>query len=186
MENPIIGLSYCINELLSYIYFTGELMNQPEEFRSAMRKWTAGVAIATSTANGIPHGMTVNSFTSVSVEPPMVTVTMAKLTRTLQKTLSSGYFGITILSLDQKWTADRFAGKEDEPLNRFDGLATFTLLSGVPFIEGGLAFFDCKVEHTFEMAHSILLVGKVMAVREGSSTEHLVYTNRRYGGVTLI
>ena len=161
-------------------------MNQSEEFRSAMRKWTAGVAIATCIADETPHGMTVNSFTSVSVDPPMVTVTMAKATRTLQKTLASGCFGITILSLDQKWIADRFADKEEYPLNRFDGLATFTMLSGVPFIEDGLAFFDCKVEHSFEMAQSVLLVGRVLSIREGKGTENLVYTNRRYGGVLLI
>ncbi len=161
-------------------------MKQTEEFRSAMRKWTAGVAVATCFENATPHGMTVNSFTSISVEPPMVTVTMAKLTRTLQKTLASGNFGITVLSVDQEWIADRFAGKEEDHLNRFDGLSTFTMFSEVPFIEGGLAFFDCKVEHTFEMANSILLVGKVMAVREGLAKDHLVYTNRRYGGVTLL
>ncbi len=161
-------------------------MNQSEEFRSAMRKWTTGVAIATCIADSAPHGMTVNSFTSVSVDPPMVTVTMAKATRTLQKTLASGHFGITILSLNQKLIADRFAGKEEDHLNRFEGLATFTMLSEVPFIQGGLAFFDCTVEHTFEMAQSVLLLGRVVAVREGNVAEHLVYTNRRYGGVKLL
>jgi flavin reductase (DIM6/NTAB) family NADH-FMN oxidoreductase RutF len=159
-------------------------MNQTEEFRSAMRKWAAGVGVATCMADAEAHGMTVNSFTSVSVDPAMVTVTMAKNTRTLEKTLISGGFGITILASDQQWISDRFAGKQPEKPCRFDGIKTFTMLSEIPFLEGGLAFFECKVIHQFEMPSSVLLVGQVLSVKNGQNKDSLVYMNRKYSRVS--
>ena len=79
--------------------------------RHLMRHWTTGVTIVTSIRNGQHHGMTVNSFTSLSINPALITVTLANTTRTHRFVLTSGVFGVTILSIDQQELAYRFAGK---------------------------------------------------------------------------
>ena len=87
--------------------------------RHLMRHWTTGVTIVTSIHNGNYHGMTVNSFTSLSINPALITVTLANTTRTQRLVLASSVFGVTILSTDQQELADRFAGKIPEEEDRF-------------------------------------------------------------------
>lgn len=161
-------------------------MNSADDFRAAMRNWTSGVAIATSIVNGSAHGMTISSFTSVSAEPPMVTVSLAKHTRTLERVLESGVLGISVLSLDQQWMAERFAGKEGNLPDQFAGIKTFTLQSDVPMIDGGLAYFDCKLAHQYDMPSSILLVLTVLEIQIGHSQTALIYGDRKYGTVKFL
>ena len=151
-----------------------------EMLRNAMRRWTTGVTVVTTSDGATRHGMTVNSFTSVSLDPPCVSVTMDNRTRTHQLVLKSGHFGVTILSSEQKELADLFAGKLSESSRRFAGLATFQLVSGAPFIEGGLAFIDCKIIHTFSLPRSTLFVGSVLTARVEDKVTPLIYLNRSF------
>ena len=160
-------------------------MISADEFRAVMRNWSAGVAILTSSDQGDSHGMTVTSFTSLSADPALVSVSVAKTTRTLQRINKSGSFGVTILSKEQQWIAERFAGNEAGLLNRFDNIDTFTLFSGAPLIKNGLAYFDCSVIYRYEMEHSVLFIGQVEAVEHGIENEPLIYLNRQYGTIDL-
>src|SRR5512141_1450194 len=110
-----------------------------ELLRRAMRHWVTGVAIVTSHYAGASHGMTVNSFNSISLEPPVVTVTMNHNTRTSHLVQQSGVFAVTILSARQQPLAELFAGRVDTAADRMAGLDTFTLKTGAPLISGGLA-----------------------------------------------
>ena len=94
----------------------------PEQLRHAMRAWTTGVAVVTATHNGHRYGMTVNSFTSISLEPPLVSVTLKHLTHTHDLVEKSGEFAVTILASDQKDLSDRFAGKISDITDRFEGV----------------------------------------------------------------
>jgi len=105
-----------------------------EELKLVMRNWTSGVAIVSSAYQGMYHGMTVNSFTSVSIEPPLIVITLANITRTCDLVKKSHEFGVTILSSRQKKISDRFAGKVGENEDRFAGLETFSLESPSLFI----------------------------------------------------
>lgn len=151
--------------------------------RNAMRRWTTGVSVVTSVHNGIFHGMTVNSFTSISLQPPRVCVTLADHTRTCRLVMSSSVFGVTILSEQQLEVAERFAGRGHDSENRFAGLDTFTLESGSLFILGGLAFVDCQVVHQYPMTESILFIGEVIAAQQVDGGCPLVYTDRKYHGL---
>ena len=130
-----------------------------EPLRKVMRQWPSGVAIATSQFDSKIHGMTVNSFNSISLSPPLVTVTMANDTRTYDLVVKSGCFGISILNHKQKLISERFAGKVLEHDNRFDDLQTFTLLTGSPFIKDGIGFLDCEVVHKYPMADLNIVCG---------------------------
>lgn len=155
-----------------------------EKLRRCMRHWVTGVAVVTSYYNGIAHGMTVNSFVSVSLDPPMVTVTMAHNTRTFGLVQQSGIFGVTILNRDQQEIAELFAGKIPEEGDRMTGLDLFTMDTGVPFLQGGIAFMDCRVVHQYPMPLSTLFIGKVLAAKEPDIyLPPLVYHNRNFTGL---
>lgn len=150
-----------------------------ELLKESMRHWVSGVAIVTSKEFLVIHGMTVNSFTSVSIIPPLIVVTLAKNTRTYKMVMRTGLLGITMLAEDQKDISDRFAGLISENNDRFDGIETFRLVSGVPFICGGLSFLDCEVQDSYEMDFSTLFIARVMVIKNNGGRP-LLYQNRGY------
>lgn len=151
----------------------------PEEFKQVMRNWTSGVVIVSSQFQGIHHGMTVNSFTSVSVDPPLIVVTLANNTRTCELVRNSHEFGVTILSSLQKEISDRFAGKVGERENRFADLETFSLKSTTLLISGGLAWVDCAVIKEINLGNSTLFIAKVVAAKIEQG-DPLLYHDRDY------
>jgi flavin reductase (DIM6/NTAB) family NADH-FMN oxidoreductase RutF len=151
-----------------------------EVLRHVMRRWTSGVCVISTISGDFRHGMTVNSFTSISTNPALVTVTLMNTTRTYHMVVSSGIFGITVLSVDQQAIADRFAGRTGDESNRFEGIDVFTLQTGVPFITGGLAHLDCRVVFTHPMPESSLFIGEVLAAQRIDDDRPLVYFNRDY------
>jgi flavin reductase (DIM6/NTAB) family NADH-FMN oxidoreductase RutF len=145
-----------------------------------MRRWTTGVSVVCSQHGEIRHGMTVNSFTSISMDPPHITVTMANWTRTYRLTMESGIFSITILNDQQQAIAERFAGRTRDNEDRFVDLETFYLHTGAPLIAGGLAHIDCRLIHTFPLKSSTLMIGEVVAAQSAEETNPLVYFNRTF------
>lgn len=153
----------------------------PELLRQAMRHWTTGVSVVTSQFEGHRHGMTVGSFTSISLDPPRVVITLANRTRTCALVRQSGRFGVSILHTGQQEISDRFAGRIPEGGDRFQELATFTSSNGMLMLEGSLAGLDCQVVHTYEMPESTLFVAEVLEVFiSNDEGEPLLYHNRSY------
>lgn len=149
-----------------------------EQLRRAMRAWTTGVAVVTAVHEGQRYGMTVNSFTSVSLEPPLVVVTLKQLTHTHDLVVKSNAFAVTILAADQKHLSDRFAGKLPEIHDRFDGLELETLALDAPLLKGGLAHFNCRVIQSIPIGENTLFLAEVIAARGEGEGEPLVYHNR--------
>ncbi len=152
----------------------------PDIFRQAMRSWATGVTVVTSAHNQARHGMTVSSFTSLSVTPPQVLIAISHHARTRQLILDSGFFGATILSAEQQELSDRFAGRIPETEDRFEGLETFNLVSGVPLLTSGLACVDCRVVHSLDSGEHTIFVGEVLAAQTFSAENPLIYFNRQY------
>jgi len=151
----------------------------PEELKAVMRSWTSGVAVVTSYWEGTQHGMTVNSFTSVSINPALIVVTLANNTRTCQLVKQSGKFGVTILSETQKDISDRFAGKVDEVEDRFYGLETFQMSYPIPFLSDGLGWLVCSVDKQIDLGFSTLFIAEVIQMKKGYG-DPLLYHNRDY------
>jgi flavin reductase (DIM6/NTAB) family NADH-FMN oxidoreductase RutF len=152
----------------------------PELLRHAMRTWTSGVTIVTASHNGQAHGMTVSSFTSISLAPPRVLVSLRTSSRTYELVTVSGAFGVTILSAEQKDISERFAGRNLDDEDRFEGLKTETLLTGSPLITGGLAWFDCRVEQIIPVGMNTVFIADVMEARYFGEGQPLTYFNRDY------
>ena len=148
--------------------------------RGAMREWTTGVAVVTSRWGDSEHGMTVNSLSSVCLDPAMVSVNLAHGTRTQQMVEQSGFFGVTILAEDQAEIADRFAGRIAEEQDRFHGLELYILDSGAAMIRSGLVSLDCRVVQSIALTHSTLYIAEVIAVQHNRAGDPLIYHQRVY------
>lgn len=157
-----------------------DMADLSEALRQVMRHWVTGVSIVTSRHLDVIHGMTVNSFTSVSLEPAVVSVTLANDTRTHHLVQQSGVLAITILSQAQANLSDRFAGRLGEETDRFEGVPIFTLRTGAPLISGGISFLDGEVLTAHPLPKSTLFLVKVLAAQSTAAFDPLIYFNRDY------
>lgn len=148
--------------------------------RMTMRQWATGVTIVTSLAGDARSGMTVSSFTSVSLEPPTVLVCLNRDTRTHAHVAQSGVYGISLLAADQEALSNRFAGLEPAIEDRFEGVPTRTAQTGVPLLVGALAWLDCRVIQSIDTSTHTIYIGEVVDVQVHSEGEPLIYHNRRY------
>ena len=154
----------------------------PDLLRNAMRQWATGVTVVTAEHNGVRHGMTVNSFTSVSLTPPLILVSLERTTRTHALVEKSSHFGVTILSDQQQEVSDCFAGRIERE-DRFSNLETHTLVSGSPLISGGLAYLDCRVVTEYEAGTHTLFIAEVLVAASSTGEADggpLLYYNRSY------
>ena len=153
---------------------------EADVLRQAMRFWVTGVTVVTAAHRGVQHGMTVSSFTSLSLTPPQVLVSLAQNTRTHDLVTRSRSFGISILSINQREISDRFAGRVADELDRLAGLETFLMTTGAPMLAGGLAHLDCHVITTLGSGTHTIFIGEVLEARNVSEGEPLIYFNRDY------
>ncbi len=151
-----------------------------EDLRAAMRAWSAGVTVVAAAYEGSRHGMTVNSFTSISLEPATITVSLQTSSRTHELVTKSGVFGLTMLSVGQSKISDLFAGRMPEVEDRFADLEVGTLVTGAPLIVGGLAWLDCRVVHSYNAGTNTLFIAEVVAARGNGEGVPLIYHNREY------
>ena len=154
---------------------------EPEHLKAAMRAWITGVAIVTGHHNGVVHGMTANSFNSIALNPPTVMVGLQLHTRTQHLVREGGVFAVTILGIEQLSLAKRFAGQINTDLDRFVGVDTFSMISGAPLIQNGIAFFDCKVSNILDVGGTALYLGEVLAVQNTrGERQPLLYFDRAW------
>lgn len=152
---------------------------QGEELKSILRYYPTGVTIVTTVNKGVYYGLTVNSFTSISLNPPLVMVSIGKGTRSNNAIAESKVYAVNILPYDMYELAIRFAAAPPE--ERFRGLRVFTAKTGAPIIDGVLAYLDCRVVEQFEVADHVLYIG---LVEDGKllnpDKRPVIYLNRNY------
>jgi flavin reductase (DIM6/NTAB) family NADH-FMN oxidoreductase RutF len=166
----------------------------PELLRGVMRHWPTGVAILTTRHNGVAHGMTVNSFCSVSLDPPLVLASLEQAVRTHRLLAQSGVFAISFLRDEQEWISNRFAGRETENTDRFEGLEVYYGVTGAPILADNIGHLDCNVTAAYPAGRNTIFVGEVVSAGVGTAVpvvgdegdaEHgavrpLLYFNRGY------
>jgi flavin reductase (DIM6/NTAB) family NADH-FMN oxidoreductase RutF len=141
----------------------------PEMLRAVMRHWPTGVAILTSRHGGQAHGMTVNTFTSISLEPPLVLACIERIVRTHALVEQSRVFAISFLREGQAWVSDRFAGRDTEITDRFEGLGTYTAVTGAPILADNLGHLDCAVIAAHRAGDHTIFVAEVVSAAVGSA-----------------
>jgi flavin reductase (DIM6/NTAB) family NADH-FMN oxidoreductase RutF len=152
----------------------------PEKLRAVMRQWATGVTLVTVGTPEQAHGMTVNSFTSLSLDPPLILVSMKRGTRTHQMALQGGGFAVAILHADQQETSEIFAGRTADDDDRFKGISTDLTPSGIPIPQDPLAFLDCAIEQTIDAGTHTIFIARVKHARVSEGKPPLLYFNRDY------
>lgn len=146
-------------------------------FRSACARFATGVAVVTVTdAEGRPHGLTVNSFTSLSLDPPLVLISIDLRNSILGHFLAASYFAINILAEGQESLSLRFSSVSE---NRFAGIAWRTSELGLPLLDGALAHLECAVIRPVDAGDHTVLMGEVRAA-DYSEGRPLVYFSSGY------
>jgi 3-hydroxy-9,10-secoandrosta-1,3,5(10)-triene-9,17-dione monooxygenase reductase component len=146
--------------------------------RDAFGSFATGVTIVTTAGpNGVDIGLTANSFSSVSLEPPMVLWSLARTSANLDAFRNSGHFAVHILSADQEALSARFASKVAD---RFEGLALERGPDGIPLLPDCMARFACKLAYQYEGGDHVIFVGEIVDFGH-SARKPLVFHGGRYG-----
>ncbi len=146
--------------------------------RDALGCFATGVTVVTTRApDGTPVGLTANSFTSVSLDPPLILVCLARTVGTLEIFQSVAHFAINILHIGQQPVSDRFARKQED---RFAATPHECWKSDVPILSGTLASFECRRHAVHEGGDHVILVGLVERVQFEPSRDPLLYFRGRY------
>lgn len=149
-------------------------------FRDALGCFATGVCVAsTRDAAGLPIGVTVNSFTSVSLDPPLVLFCLDRAADSLSAFLAADGFAISVLAADQRGVSANFAQRPTA--DRWAGLAAETLATGAPLIPGALAALDCRRHAVHDGGDHVILVGRVVALRSRADGRPLLYVRGAYG-----
>ncbi len=151
-----------------------------EDPRVALRKtlglFTTGVAIITSRAGDEVHGMTANAFMSVSLEPPLVLISIDRRAKMCGILHEGASFGVNVLSENQRDLSDRFAGR---PLPDDVGRPHFTMVHDTPLLDGSLAQFAARVVRSYWGGDHSLFLGQALYAHTTPGTP-LVFHGGRY------
>ena len=154
----------------------------PVALRRALGCFVTGVTVVTTRGpDGRPHGFTANSFTSVSLDPPLVLVCVGHETECLEVYRECPQFAVNVLGESQRAISDRFA---TEHADRFAGVCWREGSYGSPILEGRIASVECAAWQRIEAGDHMILVGRVLG-SEDSTHRPLVYWRGRYRSLPL-
>lgn len=148
-----------------------------KEFRLALSHFTSGVTVVTTVARGKAYGMTVASFASLSLDPPLVLVCLEKGVQTHDAILESKHFAVSILRAGQQDVSNRFASRLE---NRFEGIAVKQGELGAPLIEESLAALECTLVDALPGGDHTIFVGRVEKTVVDVAAHPLVYFRSGY------
>lgn len=149
-----------------------------DEFRRVMGHFATGVTIVTiKDEQGKPYGLTVNSFTSVSLDPLLVLICVAQAAQGYAHFSVGRYFGVNILTKDQEELSNRFANREI--VDRFENLPYHEGKTGVPLLPNSLAWLECRIIEAYPGGDHTIFLGAVedAGVHQGAP---LIFYRGRY------
>lgn len=152
----------------------------PAVLRRTMGRFATGVAVVTTMVDAVAYGMTVNSLTSVSLNPPLLLVSLADNARTTEPVREAGRFAISVVAARQEQIARRFARQGED---HFAGLPLEYGMHEVPVVPGALAHLECATEREIAAGDHVLFLGAVVTSceREG---DPLTFYSGRFGEFT--
>ena len=146
----------------------GESNIDPRQFRNALGQFATGVTIVTTLdAAKNPVGVTVSSFNSVSLDPPLVLWSLNKTSRSLEAFNQSEYFSVHVLAFDQQPLSNQFARRGVE---KFAGVTVERGVGNVPIIPDCAAYFQCATAHRHDGGDHIIFVGEVVDYHNSGKT----------------
>jgi flavin reductase (DIM6/NTAB) family NADH-FMN oxidoreductase RutF len=156
-------------------------LSDPKVLRRMLGTFATGITVVT-VGGANPHGMTANSFASVSLDPPLVLVCIDHEALMHEKMIAVGSFGVSVLAADQEDVARHFANKwrprgkaEFDPVDWRSGEIT-----GAPLIDGTLAQFECGVWRTYDGGDHTIVLGRLLSLLRSTDQEALLFFQGRF------
>ena len=150
---------------------------QSRKFRDVLGRFCTGVTVVTSMSQGEPVGMTCQSFSSVSLDPPLVLFCPAKGSRAWPRMQRAGFFCVNLLSHDQLELSNGFAAKGAD---KFAGVSWRPSATGAPLLDGVLGWVDCTIYAVHEAGDHYVVIGRVMDLGVEEAPHPLLFYRGRY------
>jgi len=158
-----------------------EKISSGAEAKKALRQlygcFPTGVTALCALSEGQPIGMALSSFTSVSMDPPLVSVSLQSTSATWASLEGVTAFGLSVLSEEQEQVCSQLSQKTGD---RFAGVSTTTSESGAVFIDGAVAWLECSLHHRFEAGDHEIAILRVEAAKADPSQAPLVFHGSRF------
>ena len=151
-----------------------EAAERARRFRDVLGIFATGVTVVTSMSGNEPVGMTCQSFSSVSLDPPLVMFCPAKTSRAWPLMRQAGFFCVNFLSSEQEDISNGMATKGAE---KFHGVGWKPASTGAPLIKGVLGYVDCTIDRVHEAGDHYIVVGRVQELAYGDGSEDASATN---------
>lgn len=147
----------------------------PRALRNACGSFATGVTVISTTTPEGDHGMTANAFMSVSLDPPLLSISLDKNAKMLEKVRASRRYAINILSNEMEGVALHFAGRHNPDMAK-----VFSLCNGLPVLSGVAAFFLTDVVQEIEAGDHVILIGKVTHFEQDSAAKPLLFWGGKF------
>lgn len=153
----------------------------PKAFRDTLSYFASGVCVVTAVADsGVPVGVTISAFSSLSLDPPLVLFCLGNNTTNLETFTNGGGFAVNILAEDQGEISENFASQND---NKFASIQCSGSESGHPLLVGCLASLECSLVATHDGGDHVIVVGKVDHVQNAKGSKPLLRYRGNYSSV---
>ena len=146
------------------------------EYRRALSCFATGVAVVTTRDDGERIGMTISSFNSVSLDPPLVLWSIAKDALSYDKFAHAEHFAVNVLAMHQKDVSSRFA---QSGTDKFEDMNCREGIEGIPILPEYAACFECSLEHCYDGGDHSIIVGRVLRF-EDRETDPLIFYRGRF------
>lgn len=157
----------------------------PEDFKGALGSWAAGVTVVTTRHEGLVYGITVSSFSSLSMDPLLVLVCLADSNRLPRMIEDSGHFAVSILAEGQEAISGFFAVSGREPVAAYTDFETTGWVTGSPLIAGAIAHLDCEVDRMVPGGDHTIAIGRVVGAAFNPERKPLIYYRRGYRSLVM-
>ena len=149
--------------------------------REALGNFVTGVTVVTTRNGDELHGLTANSFTSVSLDPPLVLFSLSRTADCFDAFEQTDAFAINVLRADQETLSSRFATKD---IDKWSGVEWRSGHGECPLLDGAIATFECRVTARHEGGDHVIYVGEVIQFDHCPEWDPLAFFRGRYTGVS--
>ena len=153
----------------------------PDDFKGALGSWAAGVTVVSTKLDGQVYGITVSSFSSLSIDPLLILVSIQNSNALAAMIPKSGMFAVSILADDQEAISNAFSKSGREPGASLGAdVPTLDWHTGSPIVAGAVAHLDCQLETAVPGGDHTIIIGRVVGASFDANKEPLIYFRRRY------
>ncbi len=155
-------------------------MGIEQDFKHALASWASGVAVVTTNSSGLLYGLTVSSFSALSLDPPLILVCLGHANRMAPMIEASGGFAVSLLDTTQQSAAQYFARTGRLPTADFVEIEGQWTAGGQPVVAGALAWLTCTLHRAIEEGDHTIVIGRVIEASARAEASPLLYWRRGY------